>query len=83
MIQTQSTNPKDDELAVEYGLEFGDVAIQASLRELFVDCTLIGMSRPERPLDDFGCCIAKYPRRFLDSRRRIARRPAHCLDADN
>jgi D-threo-aldose 1-dehydrogenase len=31
-----------------FGVELGAAAVQASLREPLVDCTLVGMSRPER-----------------------------------
>ncbi|MGW9111687.1 aldo/keto reductase [Microbacterium sp. NPDC055683] len=36
------------DLADRYGVEPGVIALQASLRDPLVDCTLVGMSRPER-----------------------------------
>lgn len=69
-------------LADEYGIALGVAAIQASLREPLVDCTLIGMSRPERIRWTLDAASAVIPESFWA--RADALRPAaeHWVDAE-
>jgi D-threo-aldose 1-dehydrogenase len=69
------------DLCDEYGIELGAAAIQASLREPLVDCTLIGMSRPERIQWALDAASQSIPEDFWT--RIEALRPAaeHWVDA--
>lgn len=71
------------ELCDEYGVELGVAAIQASLREPLVDCTLVGMSRPERVQWTLDAASLTLPEDFWARIDLLRPAPEHWVDAGN
>ncbi|WP_460785651.1 aldo/keto reductase [Microbacterium tumbae] len=69
------------DLCDEYGVELGEAAVQASLREPLVDCTLIGMSRPERVAWTLTAASRPIPDEFWDRMDALRPAPEHWVDA--
>ncbi|GAA1917569.1 aldo/keto reductase [Microbacterium aoyamense] len=71
------------DLCDEYGIELGAAAIQASLREPLVDCTLVGMSRPERVEWTLDAVSRPIPDDFWNRVEALRPAPKHWVDAQN
>ncbi|SDG80998.1 aldo/keto reductase [Microbacterium pygmaeum] len=71
------------DLCDEYGIELGAAAIQASLREPLVDCTLVGMSRPERVKWTLDAASNLIPDDFWARIDRLRPAPEHWVDAEH
>jgi D-threo-aldose 1-dehydrogenase len=69
------------DLCDEYGIELGAAAIQASMREPLVDCTLIGMSRPERIQWTLDAASRGIPEEFWTRIESLRPAPEHWIDA--
>ena len=67
----------------DYGVELGAVAVQASLRDPLVDCTLIGMSRPERVAWTLSAASVPLPDELWDRIAALRPSPEHWLDAQH
>jgi D-threo-aldose 1-dehydrogenase len=65
----------------EYGVELGAVALQASLREPLVDCTLVGMSRPERVRWTLDAASRPIPDELWARIEALLPAPQHWIDA--
>lgn len=70
------------DLCDEYGLELGAAAIQASLRDTLVDCTLVGMSRPERVQWTLDAASEPIPEDFWARIDELRPAPEHWVDAE-
>ena len=53
------------DLCDEFDITLSTAALQASLREPLVDCTLVGMSRPERVQWTLDAATRTHPGRIL------------------
>lgn len=69
------------DLCDEYGVDLASVAMQASLREPLVDCTLIGMSRPERVSTTLESASLAIPEELWPRIESLRPAPEHWLDA--
>jgi len=70
------------DLCDEFGVELGAAAIQASLREPLVDCTLVGMSRPERVQWTLDAASDPIPEEFWPRIHALRLAPEHWVDAE-
>lgn len=69
------------DLCDEYGVDLASVAVQAALREPLVDCTLIGMSRPERVATMLESASLTVPDELWPRIAALRPTPEHWLDA--
>lgn len=69
------------DLCDEFGIELGVAALQASLREPLVDCTLVGMSRPERVAWTLAAAAVPIPEEFWERIDGLRPTPEHWVDA--
>lgn len=65
-----------------HGTDLGTAALQASLREPLVDCTLVGMSRPERLRSALESAAAPLPEALWEELAALRPAPEHWIDAE-
>lgn len=70
------------DLCDEYDVELGVVALQASLREPLIDCTLVGMSRPERIAWTLDAASQRIPDELWPRIDALRPAPAEWIDAE-
>jgi len=70
------------DLCEEFDITLSTAALQASLREPLVDCTLVGMSRPERVQWTLDAATQPIPEEFWARIHELRPAPEHWIDAD-
>lgn len=76
-----STIAAMDDLCKEFGTDLAAAAVQASLREPLVDCTLLGMSRPSRVEWALNAASTSLPDDFWDRISRLLPPSDQWIDA--
>lgn len=71
------------DVAERYKVDLGAIALQASMREPFVDCTLVGMSRPQRVAWTLEAVCTPLPEALWEEVDALLPDPDHWIDAQH